>query len=98
MKAYLRYIYCKVKPRIQRELSHTIKSRCACVWMYCGYIWWLTYTNRNNFFPVGLNYSSQVACSVTGASTFPYGPSVPRRKATNTDTDASMLAKPEFGC
>jgi hypothetical protein len=34
MKAYLQYIYCKVKPRIQRELSHTIKSRCACVWIY----------------------------------------------------------------
>ena len=31
-KIYLQYIYCKVKPRIQRELSHTIKSRCACVW------------------------------------------------------------------
>ena len=32
-RAYLQYIYCKVKPRIQRELSHTIKSRCACVWI-----------------------------------------------------------------
>ena len=31
-KAYLRYIYCKVKQWIQRELSHTIKSRCAYVW------------------------------------------------------------------
>ena len=31
---YLQCIYCKVKPQIQRELSHTIKSRCACVWMY----------------------------------------------------------------
>ena len=40
--AYLQYIYCNVKPRIQRELTHTIKSRCACVWMYGGYIWWLT--------------------------------------------------------
>ena len=30
----LQYIYCKVKPQIQRELNHTIKSRCACVWMY----------------------------------------------------------------
>ena len=29
---YLQYIYCKVKQWIQRELSHTIKSRCACVW------------------------------------------------------------------
>ena len=27
-------IYCKVKQRIQRELSYTIKSRCACVWIY----------------------------------------------------------------
>ena len=33
-RAYLQYIYYKVKPRIQRELSHTIKARCACVWMY----------------------------------------------------------------
>ena len=32
-RAYLQYIYCKVKSQIQRELSHTIKSRCACVWM-----------------------------------------------------------------
>jgi hypothetical protein len=31
---YLQYIYYKVKPRIQREMSHTIKSRCACVWIY----------------------------------------------------------------
>ena len=31
------YIYCKVKPWIQRELGHTIKSRCACVWN----IWWI---------------------------------------------------------
>ena len=30
---YLQYIYCKVKPRIQREMSHTIKSRYACVWI-----------------------------------------------------------------
>ena len=36
-RAYLQYKYCKVKPRIQRELSHTIKSRCACVWN----IWWI---------------------------------------------------------
>ena len=35
---YLQYIYCKVKPQIQRELSHTIKSRCACVWMYVVYM------------------------------------------------------------
>ena len=36
-KSNLQYTYCKVKPWIQRELSHTIKSRCACVWN----IWWL---------------------------------------------------------
>jgi hypothetical protein len=35
-RAYLRYIYCKVKQWIQRELSHTIKLRCACVWIYGG--------------------------------------------------------------
>ena len=35
VRAYLQCIYCKVKQRIQRELSHTIKSRCACV---CGYV------------------------------------------------------------
>jgi hypothetical protein len=40
-RAYLQCIYCKVKKWIQRELSHTIKSRCACVWIYGGYIWWL---------------------------------------------------------
>ena len=34
-RAYLQCIYCKVKQRIQRELSHTIKSRCTCVSMYC---------------------------------------------------------------
>ena len=33
-RAYLQCIYCKVKQWIQRELSHTIKSRCACVWIY----------------------------------------------------------------
>ena len=33
-RAYLRCIYCKVKQWIQRELSHTIKSRCACMWIY----------------------------------------------------------------
>jgi hypothetical protein len=38
-RAYLQCIYCKVKQWIQRELSHTIKSRCARVWMYGGYIW-----------------------------------------------------------
>jgi hypothetical protein len=31
-KAYLQYIYCEDRPQIKRELSHTIKSRCACVW------------------------------------------------------------------
>ena len=36
-RAYLQCIYCKVKQQIQRELSHTIKSRCACVWIYGGY-------------------------------------------------------------
>ena len=43
-RAYLQCIYCKVKQMIQRELSHTIKSRCACVWIYVVdiYIWWLT--------------------------------------------------------
>ena len=35
---YLQGIYCKVKLWIQRESSHTIKSRCACVWnMYMMY-------------------------------------------------------------
>jgi hypothetical protein len=33
IRAYLQCIYYKVKPWIQRELSHTIKSRCACMWM-----------------------------------------------------------------
>jgi hypothetical protein len=37
--AYLECIYCKVKQWIQTELSHTIKSRCVCVWIYGGYIW-----------------------------------------------------------
>jgi hypothetical protein len=36
-RVYLQCIYCKVKRWIQRELSHTIKSRCAYV---CN-IWWL---------------------------------------------------------
>jgi hypothetical protein len=35
-RAYLQCIYCKVKQWIQRELSHIIKSRCACVWIYGG--------------------------------------------------------------
>ena len=39
MKTYLHCIYCKVKTRIQRERCHTLRSRCACVWI-C--IWWLT--------------------------------------------------------
>jgi hypothetical protein len=39
-RAYLQCIYCKVKPRIQRKMSHIIKSRCACVWMYVVDIWW----------------------------------------------------------
>ena len=37
-RTYLQCIYCKVKQWIQRELSQTIKSRCACVWIY---IWWI---------------------------------------------------------
>ena len=36
-RIYLQCIYCKVKQRIQRELSRTIKSRCVCVWN----IWWI---------------------------------------------------------
>ena len=35
-RAYLQCIYCKVKQRIQRELSHIIKSRYACVWINGG--------------------------------------------------------------
>ena len=34
-RAYLQCIYCKVKPRIQRELSHTINQDvhvCECIW------------------------------------------------------------------
>jgi hypothetical protein len=38
---YLQSIYYKVKQWIQKELSHIIKSRCACVWND-GCIWWLT--------------------------------------------------------
>ena len=30
--AYLYYICCKVKQRIQGEKCHTLRSRCACVW------------------------------------------------------------------
>jgi hypothetical protein len=41
-RVYLQCIYCKVKQWIQRELSHIIKSRCACMWIYGGYIWWLS--------------------------------------------------------
>ena len=37
-RAYLQCIYCKVKQWIQRELTDTIKSRYACVWIYGGYI------------------------------------------------------------
>ena len=36
-RAHLKYIYCKVKQWIQREMSRTIKSRCARVWN----IWWV---------------------------------------------------------
>jgi hypothetical protein len=36
-RAYLQCIYCKVKQWIQREMSHIIKLRCACVWN----IWWI---------------------------------------------------------
>ena len=39
MKTYLHCIYCKVKTRIQGEKCHTLRSRCACVWIY---MWWLT--------------------------------------------------------
>ena len=31
---YLQCVYYNVKQWIERELNHTIKSRCACVWMY----------------------------------------------------------------
>jgi hypothetical protein len=41
VRAYLQCIYYKVKQWIQRELSYTIKSTCAYVWIYGGYIWWL---------------------------------------------------------
>jgi hypothetical protein len=33
-RAYLQCICYEVKQWIQRAMSHTIKSRCACVWMY----------------------------------------------------------------
>ena len=35
-RANLQCIYYKVKYHIQRELSLTIKSRRACVWIYGG--------------------------------------------------------------
>jgi hypothetical protein len=35
--AYLYYIYCKVKMRIQWEKYHTLRSRCACVWKEVNY-------------------------------------------------------------
>jgi hypothetical protein len=38
VRAYLQCIYCEVKQWIQRELSHIIKSRYACVWIYGGYM------------------------------------------------------------
>ena len=41
-RAYLQCIYCKVKQRTQREMSHIIKLRCVCVWIYGRYIWWLS--------------------------------------------------------
>jgi hypothetical protein len=37
-RTYLQCVYYKVKQLIQRELSHTIKPRCACVWIYGGYM------------------------------------------------------------
>ena len=43
-RAYLQCIYCKIKQWIQRELSHTIKSRCACVWN----IWWIYVVGNPN--------------------------------------------------
>ena len=33
MKTYLHCIYSKVKTRIQGEKCHTLRSRCACVWI-----------------------------------------------------------------
>ena len=38
-RAYLQCIYCKVNQWIQRELSHTIKSRCACLWIYVLWVY-----------------------------------------------------------
>ena len=66
-RAYLQYIYCNVKQRIQRELSHTIKSRCACVWIYmvsnlillCSSKTYLSFWNLETFArEQGLSYSS----------------------------------------
>ena len=37
VRTYLYCIYNKVKTRIQGEKCHTLRSRCACVW-----IWWLS--------------------------------------------------------
>ena len=34
MKTYLHCIYCKVKTTIQGEKCHTLRSRCACAWIY----------------------------------------------------------------
>ena len=34
MRTYLHCIYCKGKTRIQGEKCHTLRSRCACVWIY----------------------------------------------------------------
>ena len=36
--AHLPCIFCKVKPWIQGEKCHILRSRCACVWN----IWWLS--------------------------------------------------------
>ena len=34
METYLHCIYCKVKTRIRGEKCHTLRSRCACGWIY----------------------------------------------------------------
>ena len=34
VKTYSHCIYCKVKTRIQGEKYHTLRSKCACVWIY----------------------------------------------------------------
>ena len=69
-RAYLQYSYWKVKPRIQRELSHTIKSRCACVWM----IWWI-YMVANLILLCSLKTylsfgTQKILCKKTGAILF----------------------------